>query len=338
MRQNNKFDKNEFLGKYWLVFVTIGVAVVFGICEPSFFQPTNMLNILSLSCLTGLAGIGVTCIMAVGETDFSTGVQVTMGAMLMAVILDKQWITNYYVVFVLTLVIMALYGMFNAFLHIKVGIPSFIATLASSNLMQGLVKWAMGNNTLYNSSRWPEEYNILGQGYLFGVIPNTVIILVIVAAIMLIYTERTVSGKYIYAVGVNSEACKYMGINQNKQKLKGFVICSVLCGLTGIVQGSMINGASPTLGDPMLLNSLAVLMLGAIMRKGVFNVPGTIVGAILMAIITNGLTMLGADSATKDMVQGGVLLLAVTVVAVIRIRSGHVKLPQRKKAAEEQVA
>ena len=79
-------------------------------------------------------------------------------------------------------------------------------------------------------------------------------------------------------------------------------------------------------------------MLGAIMRKGVFNVPGTIVGAILMAIITNGLTMLGADSATKDMVQGGVLLLAVTVVAVIRIRSGHVKLPQRKKAAEEQVA
>ena len=87
----------------------------------------------------------------------------------------------------------------------------------------------------------------------------------------------------------------------------------------------MVNGASPTIGDPMLLNSLAVLMLGAIMKGGVFNVPGTIVGAILMAIISNGLTMFGADSATKDIVQGIVLLFAVTVVSVIRIRGARIR-------------
>lgn len=321
-KKNNSIGK--LFGRYWLLVFTILLALAIGIAQPSFFRVTNLMNVLSIACLTGLAGMGVTCIMAVGETDFSSGVQVTMGAVLMAELLNTKWLSNYYIAILITMAIMIAYGFWNAFLNIKIGIPSFIATLASSSLMQGLIKWIMGNNTLYNSSRWPKEFKVLGQGYL-GIIPIPVIVLVIVGVVMMIYTECTVSGKYIYAVGINPEACKYLGINAASQKLKGFLICSVLCGLTGIIQGSMVNGASPTIGDPMLLNSLAVLMLGAIMKGGVFNVPGTIVGAILMAIISNGLTMFGADSATKDIVQGIVLLFAVTVVSVIRIRGARIR-------------
>ena len=321
-KKNNSIGK--LFGRYWLLVFTILLALAIGIAQPSFFRVTNLMNVLSIACLTGLAGMGVTCIMAVGETDFSSGVQVTMGAVLMAELLNTKWLSNYYIAILITMAIMIAYGFWNSFLNIKIGIPSFIATLASSSLMQGLIKWIMGNNTLYNSSRWPKEFKVLGQGYL-GIIPIPVIVLVIVGVVMMIYTECTVSGKYIYAVGINPEACKYLGINAASQKLKGFLICSVLCGLTGIIQGSMVNGASPTIGDPMLLNSLAVLMLGAIMKGGVFNVPGTIVGAILMAIISNGLTMFGADSATKDIVQGIVLLFAVTVVSVIRIRGARIR-------------
>ena len=320
---NNRSAAGSFFMKYWLLILTIAIAVCFGIPQPMFFRVDNLLNILSSACLTGIAGIGVTCVMATGEMDFSAGTSLTMGALIMAKVVSTGFIRNYYLAILFTLACLIAFGLLNAFLHIKVGMPSCIATMGSSYLVKGILKGLTNGSSIYGvaGGNCNKLFTFLGQGYLFGVIPMPLVVLIIISIIMMFYTERTRSGKYLYAVGSNPTASRFIGIDDRKQKLKGFVLCAVLCGIAGILQGSMVNGASPTLGDSMMLNAITVLMLGATFLKiGVYNVPGTIVGAVLLAIISNALTMWGVQSYVNDFVQAAILFAAVSTVAILRRR------------------
>lgn len=221
----------------------------------------------------------------------------------------------------LTLLVLGIVGLYTSFLHVKIGIPAFIATLGTSYLVKGIAKALTGGKNINNLPEWPEEFTFIGQGYLFGVIPMPVVILVMVGAIVLFYTEYTRAGKYLYAVGANPIACDYIGIDGKIQKIKGFVITALCCALAGIMQGSQMNAASPTLGENMFVPALTTVFLGATYGKiGVFNVPGTLVGAVLYALINQGLLMITSDLWLKNYVQGGMLLFALVMVVVIRAR------------------
>ena len=141
------------------------------------------------------------------------------------------------------------------------------------------------------------------------------------ACLLYTSTEYTRAGKYLYAVGANPIACDYIGIDGKIQKIKGFVITALCCALAGIMQGSQMNAASPTLGENMFVPALTTVFLGATYGKiGVFNVPGTLVGAVLYALINQGLLMITSDLWLKNYVQGGMLLFALVMVVVIRAR------------------
>ena len=304
----------NIFAKRWLLLFTLATVVVFGIISPAFLKMDNLLNILSSACIVGVMGVGLTCIFATGELDFSAGSQVSLASCLMAVILGGGLIKNYIVAVLLTLLVLGIVGLYNSFLHVKIGIPAFIATL-------GIAKALTGGKNINNLPEWPEEFTFIGQGYLFGVIPMPVVILVMVGAIVLFYTEYTRAGKYLYAVGANPIACDYIGIDGKIQKIKGFVITALCCALAGIMQGSQMNAASPTLGENMFVPALTTVFLGATYGKiGVFNVPGTLVGAVLYALINQGLLMITSDLWLKNYVQGGMLLFALVMVVVIRAR------------------
>lgn len=318
-------DLSANLAKYFLAIATLTVMVFFGITQAAFFKVANILNILSSACLSAMIGISLTCSMAAGEFDISVGSQLTMGAIVVTKILTKTPINNYWVACILTLMILACIGLVNAFVHVKLRIPAFIATMGTSYILDGVGKFITGGaNILGAGKRVTADFTFLGQGYLFGVIPMPVVVMTIIGISMLILTERTRFGKYLYAVGANGTACRYIGIDAGKVKTIAFVLGSVLAGITGIVQSSMLNGVTAGMGDSMLLYALIVMMLGAtFLRLGVYNVPGTLVGAILIAVISNGMTMMGAKSYMKDFVQAGILLLACAVVARVRRRSAR---------------
>ena len=311
----------NIFAKRWLLLFTLATVVVFGIISPAFLKMDNLLNILSSACIVGVMGVGLTCIFATGELDFSAGSQVSLASCLMAVILGGGLIKNYIVAVLLTLLVLGIVGLYNSFLRVKIGIPAFIATLGTSYLVKGIAKALTGGKNINNLPEWPEEFTFIGQGYLFGVIPMPVVILVMVGAIVLFYTEYTRAGKYLYAVGANPIACDYIGIDGKIQKIKGFVITALCCALAGIMQGSQMNAASPTLGENMFVPALTTVFLGATYGKiGVFNVPGTLVGAVLYALINQGLLMITSDLWLKNYVQGGMLLFALVMVVVIRAR------------------
>lgn len=325
-KQTSLLSKVKGLYRFWLLAVLVLAVLFFGIAEPAFFKTKNLLNILSSACITAMVGIGLTCIMSSGEIDFSCGTQITFGSVAMALLMTRYGIANYSVAITVTIVLLLAFGAFNAFLHIKVGIPAFIATMGTSYMLLGFAKMLTnGRNVFGVSNSAYANYTFLGQGYLFGIVPMPAVVVIIIAIIMMIYTERTRSGKYLYAVGSNSNACKYIGIDANRQKLKGFLLCALLCGVAGIVQGSMLNGSTTSSGSSMLNTCLTVLMLGATFyRVGVYNIPGTIVAALLMTVVTNGMTMLSATPAAKNYVNSFILLLSVTLVSIIRKKSVRV--------------
>ncbi len=323
----------SFVSSYFLLLFTAALAVFFGLRNPQFLKVRNLLNILSSACIMGIAGIGITCINAANEMDFAAGTEVAAGACVMAWLLSQHWCRNYFLAFAITIAVLICFGLLNAFINIRIGVPAFIATLGTSYVVKGFLKALVSGQGIFNNKMWPPYFTFLGQGYLFGIIPMPAVVLVIIAVVMLIYTERTRSGRYIYAVGINPAACKYLGISADKQRVKGFVICSVLCGIGGIVNGSMLNGGMATMGDSTFMLGLTALMWGVMfMRKGVFNVPGTLIGTLFIAIINNGMTMLGATGYAKDFVQGGMLLVAVCIVSVMKLRSsGFLRRKKEKK-------
>ncbi len=315
-RSSKRFS--TFLIKYWLGLFTIAIFIFFTIIQPRFASMTNIMAMLSSTCILALVGMGVTFVMSVGEIDFSCGMELTVAAVVIAKVLDKPAFSGWYLPVVLVAILLvAGYGVINVFLHIKVKIPSFIATMGTSLIALGIAKW-MTNGGSISSRRWPDSYTFLGQSYLFNVIPVSVVVTAIIVAIMWIYSERTKSGKLFYAVGSSATTCKYVGVSVAKQKIKAFVICALLCGVAGIMQTSMLNSASPYMGSDALINALTVLMLGAtFIKTGVYNIPGTIVASFLLRIISFGMTMIGAPSFAFDLVQGGLLLLSVSLVTLI---------------------
>lgn len=314
------------LGKYWLAILTVATYLILAASAPAFRTFSNLMTILISACVICISGLGLTCILSTGELDFGAGTELAAGTVIYGVILGYTPIKSIWLALLITIAFLALYGGLNAFLHIKLRIPAFIATFALSYLLKGSGKMLMskvckGYTTLYNQRGWPDDFGLFGQSYV-GPIPVAVIMLAVVCIIVFIYTERTKWGRYLYAVGANPRACDYLGINSNFQKLLGFVLCSVLCGLAGVMQASMTKTSTITCGDSALMNGLSVMMIGAtFMKPGVFNVAGTIVGALLVAMLNNGLVIVGLSQWIRDLISGLILIAAIIMVVVFKHRA-----------------
>ncbi len=307
------------LQKYGLLIITILVCVIFSVLQPTFYGIGNIINIVSATVVLCIAALGLSLVMITGEIDFACGSELAAGACVVAVLAKNH--VNYFLAVLIALAVCVVIGIINGILHTRVGIPGFIATMGVSFVVDGINKMISGGTRVF-SSTWGEIFVAIGQKRIGGVVPISVIVLIIVAVLVLIYTEGMINGHKLYAVGANGDACKYIGIDARKEKMKAFVISAALCGLAGIINASQLNAATPYMGTTTLTSLLTMLMLGATFyRSGVFNVPGTIVGALLVNIINNGMILLGAKTWQQYVVQGGIMLFAVTAISIMKVRA-----------------
>ena len=322
--QNNskKISIKKELVRYWLLLGIVLLCLLFGLLNPKFLSISNLLSILSNSCISSIAAIGVCVLFITGEIDYSCGMEFFTASVVIGKLCDKEMFrstTGYLLACLAALIVCLIYGAVNAFLHIKIGIPAFIATLGTSLAVDGFLRIRLGNASI-TSGRWPDVFNYLGQGYI-SIIPVMVIVLLIIGGLMWFYSERTANGKRMYAIGSNATACEYVGIKVGVQKLQAFLICALLNGLAGIIYISMLNVTTPGVGDSVLFNSLTSIMVGAtFLHIGVFNIPGAIISTIFTQIIINGLSILGVSNYYRNITQGFILIIAVSVVTIIRKR------------------
>jgi len=264
--------------------------------------------------------------MATGEIDLSLGTQVSLGAVLTGLFLAMDGFNSFVLAAIVSILLVMCVGVFNAFLTVILKIPSFIATIGSSFIVLSIAKILTGDGqTVFGHVRWPRNYTVLGQGRLFGIVPYTVIALIAVSIIIYIFTERTRWGKYLYFVGSNPKACDYLGIYSSVQKLRGFLLCSAFAAFAGIIRSSMINLYAVQVGADTLMEAVTVIMLGAtFIKRGVYNVPGSIIASFMVTFLFYGLTMLGVPQYGRSIFRGVVLVIAVSVVAMTRYRTERV--------------
>lgn len=318
VKMKPKTSKRNFFVKWFLLFTTVIVIVVFAIAQPAFFTVGNMLDIVRSSVTLAMLAMGLVFVFAVGEIDFSAGSLMSMSAVTIGMIMDNPFFSDKYPLAIfLTILVLAGFGLANGLLVVKVRMPAFIATLGMSTMITGIAKYMTGGG-YYISNNWTDSFTAVGQGFTFGVIPNPVWVLIIVGVIAYLIMEKTKIGRYFYAVGSNAVASGHVGINVQRTKILSFVLCAVFISVAGIVAASTLRTASAQIGAESLLGGLSALLLGAtFLRPGVINVPGAILGAVLLTVISNGLIMINASFYMKDIVQASILLISVGFNSII---------------------
>lgn len=315
-----KTGQNNFgtlISKYFLLIALLLLIAVFSIAQPRFFSVSNLLDIVSSASLVGIMALGACIVMSVGEMNFALGAEATLVAGLLGYTLQEQIIPWYLVAMLAALLVALLIGLFNSAFAVRLGVPAFVATLAISKIHDGVYALISNNKTMF-SKNWPTQFKLLGQGYI-GPIPILVIVFLAVGIACWLLMDKTKLGRHICAVGQNAVACKQVGISVKGIKTIAFLLCSLLAGLAGILASSRNFNVMTTLGSGMMMNAMSAAMLGAtFLRPGRFNVQGTIVAALMVSVISNGLLMLQSPDYLKDIVQGVIMIIAVGYIALTR--------------------
>ena len=294
------------------------LCILFSVTTPSFLQMKNVMNVLNQASVNCLLSMGVLLAVLTGGNDLSTGANLALSSMIVAISI-KFWGLNPFVGLLLGLAVGAFIGVLNGFMLTKMHMPHpFISTLGMQNVARGLALIVTGAAPV---SSFPKSVQFLGNS-MVGVVPTSIIFVAIVAVVFYIFLNRTAIGKHIYAIGGNAEAAKLSGINIDKTIIIVYTICGFMAALGGIVQMGRVDSAFPLAGTGYELNAVASVVIGgASMKGGSGTVSGTIIGAMVIAVLNNGLNLLHVSTYAQQIALGIVIIGAV-YVDVLRERLG----------------
>lgn len=294
------------------------LCIVFTAATPNFLQIKNIMNVLNQASVNCLLSMGVLLAILTGGNDLSTGANLALTSMVVAISI-KFWGMNPIISIMIGLGIGALIGVINGFMLTKMHMPHpFISTLGMQNVVRGLALIVTGAAPV---SSFPKSVQFLGSS-MIGKVPVSIVFVAVVAALIYLFLNRTPIGKHIYAIGGNPEAAKLSGINIDKTLMIVYTLCGFMAALGGIVQMGRVDSAFPLAGTGYELNAVAsVIIGGASMKGGSGTVSGTIIGAMIIAVLNNGLNLLHVSTYAQQIALGLVIIGAV-YVDVIRDRMG----------------
>ncbi|MER8829527.1 ABC transporter permease [Mesorhizobium sp. M0938] len=283
----------------------------FAVSVDRFLTTSNLLNIIQQISMLTIVGAGLTFGFAAREMDLSVGYMVGLSGILVPLLL----ISNVPLPLALLAGIGAglMVGIVNSALVTFIGIPSLIATLATGSILYGLNFLMTGGRAIYGGL--PDTYLWLGQGQILG-IPVLAYAMVIFVLLAWFVMERTIFGRYIYAVGGNLKAAELSGVNGRFYRAAALIVCSVFAAVAGALLAARLGSGQPNAGERYLLDGLATVFIGMTMfRPGTATVVGTFFGALFIGVINNGLNLIGMDTYIQSIVKGIIILVAVAIVS-----------------------
>lgn len=281
---------------------------------PRFAMVGNLKNILIQISINALIACGMTFAILSDGIDLSVGsvaaIAGVAGASLIKQFSNAGILTSVLVIFGTTIVVGGICGAITGFSIAKLNVPPFIATLAMMNAARGLAYVFTDAKPVYGL---PESFGWVGLRNI-GIVPVSVILMVIIIAISYIILKKTCFGRYVYAVGSNQEVAKLTGINVTKIRFSVYVISGILAALAGLVLASKLQNGQATAANGYELNAIAaVAMGGTSMSGGRGGIPQTVVGLIIIGIINNALSLLGVSSYWQTVAMGVIILAAVVI-------------------------
>jgi ribose transport system permease protein len=289
--------------------------IYFSFASPAFMQTDNMINILQATAVNGVLAIASTFIIITAGIDLSVGTLMTFTAVMAGVFLT-YWGLPMGIGVVAALGTGAVAGLISGTLIAKLKIPPFIATLGMMQAWKGLSLVVSGDKPIYFTDT--ENFYRISQDSLIGYvlpwlpIPNAGLILLALAIVASIVLKSTALGRYTYAIGSNEEAVRLSGVNVDAWKIAIYSMGGAICGIAGLLLASRINSAQPALGQGYELDAIAAVVIGGTsLSGGTGTILGTIIGAFIMSVLTNGLRILSVAQEWQFVVTGVIIILAV---------------------------
>lgn len=304
----------SFLSKYLLIFVWLAIYLGVGLINSRFLSSGNLITIARTTSYVMMLALGQMMVMCAGELDFSIGAQATFGACIMGKVLEVGIVGNFWLALLLGILGAMILAMISAALIIEAKLPAFITTLAMSMVMDAFVTGMTNNMPLY-SRFWPENFTIF-KTVGIGPLPLQSVVGFAILIILIIFMEKTRTGRYIYAVGANPTACAQTGIRVKRTKYLAFAVCSFCCSFGGCAQASYLQTVPITLGSDYLMTALCACTLStAFFRPGKYNPLGAFVGTLLLITISNAISNLGLGTEINNITQSIVLLVSLALIA-----------------------
>lgn len=306
---NHRFlNWTRILRSYGTVFAGIIIIIGFSILKPdSFATIDNLINISRQISFLVIIAIGATLVMAVGEFDLAVGAMASLAGVVAAklsVLGVPIWIS-----FLLPVAGAFFIGFFNGWIVTKFRVLSFITTLAMGTILGGLTFWFTGGATIFENI--PDSFRYIGQTVWIG-LPALSLIMVLIAVVSWFIMANTSFGRRLYAIGGNEAASRVAGISVRLNKNMAFALAAAFAALTGVLMASRLGSAHPTGGNGLFLPSYAAAFLGmTAFKEGVPNIWGTFVGAAIIGILANGLTILEVPTFMQDVITGIIVIAAV---------------------------
>lgn len=290
----------------------LALVIFFSVANSNFYAASNLSNILLATVVTGLLALGTTFVIITGGIDLSIGTGMTLCSVMTAWFMTQLGMPM--LLGVLCCILFgARMGSVNGFFVAILKIPSFIATLAMMMVAAGLALVISGTKPIYtNDVEGFQKIFALGKSIPGLVIPNAVFILFGAAVIAGLILAKTILGRYTYSIGSNEAATALSGVNVKKWTVLIYMLAGAFTGLAGVIATARLNSAQPAGGMGLELQAIAAVVIGGTsLQGGKGSIIGTVIGALIMAVLTNGLSVMSIPQEWQQVAVGVVILLAV---------------------------
>ncbi|MFC3705302.1 ABC transporter permease [Devosia honganensis] len=316
-----------FLRRYGTLIGFLAIVLFFSAMLPGTFPTArNWLNITQQVSMLMVVAAGMTIVMVMGDFDLSVGSMASLSGIAAALLMasgQPVWLAV-----AAGLGVGLLGGVFNGAMVSLVGIMPFIATLATMTMFAGLAFVVSGGKTI-SGRAIPEEFGNFARGGVplgewGGVavsLPNLTIIALLVVLLVWVLLEQTTFGRRLYAIGGNAEAARLSGIAVRRLRLLAFALTGLAAAGGGLMYASRVASANPVQGSGLMLNAIAAVFLGSTMsRHGEPRILATVIGVLVLGVLDNGLTQMSVDSYIRQVLVGGLILLAVAASSMTQGR------------------
>jgi ribose/xylose/arabinose/galactoside ABC-type transport system permease subunit len=310
MKKNNNRNYGSLrelgiLGAFGIILLVLTI-----LSPDAFARPANLINILKQASINGILATGMMFVIISGGIDLSVGSIVALSGV-MAAHFAHPGEYPLIVPIVIALGVGAIVGLLNGLGVAYGSIPPFIVTLGTMTIVRGVALIAANGQPVFGVTK---QFEALAGGFVFNSIPNLVVYFVVVTIVLAFVLTRTVFGRRVYAIGGNETAAQVSGIHVERIKLAVYTLCGFLAGLAGILLASRIISGNPTSGQAYELDAIAAVIIGGVsMTGGAGKWYGTVIGALLMAVISNGLDILNVSSHFQLVIKGLIIIIAVLV-------------------------
>lgn len=307
MKSSKSSKIKRFMTEYGILVALILIVIVLSIVSPSFLGIRNILNVLRQVSINGYLAIGLTFVILTGGIDLSVGSTVAFSGVMAATLAQNSENSTLFIVLIGLLVGLAV-GLANGIIIAKFNLAPFIVTLGMMSVVRGMTFVYSDGRPIPNLK---EEFLEIGRGSFLGVpIPVIILIVVLLFAWFILYKIKF--GRYVFAVGGNEQASLISGLNVSKIKIIVYGISGLLAGLAGVILTSRVTSGLPQSGQSYELDAIAAVVIGGTtLSGGKGKLWGTVVGFLLIGVISNGLDLLNVSSFYQLIVKGFIIILAV---------------------------